>query len=337
VTYALRRILLVVPLLLAVSLATFALTEALPGDASDLRFEKHAQLKEDWRERRGLNDPFLVRWMRYVGGIVTDFDFDRSYLDDRPVGPELGMKLQATFELTVFAMIIAIIVGAIVGIASAVFPRTPIDYFGNLIALAGISMPVFWLGMILIVVAVNVFGFSYSSNRFDSSLEVEDFTTHLYLFESLLRLRFDVFWSCLRHILLPCLALSTIPMAVITRMTRSSMLEEMGKDYATTARAKGLRRSRVVFKHVLRNALVPITTITGIQFGQLMGGAVLTETVFNWPGLGRYIVERGVSSRDTPVIVGGILLVAAVFVMVNLLVDLTYAWIDPRVRRGEGR
>jgi len=333
VIWALRRILWTGPLLLAVSLVVFALTDALPGDASDLRFEKQAQLRAEWRERRGLNDPFLVRWGRYVSGVVTSFDFDRSYLDDRPVGPELGTKLQATFELTIFAMLIAIVVGGIVGILSAVFPRTPIDYLGNLLALAGISMPVFWLGMILIVVAVNVFGFSYSSNRFDPALDVGGFTTHLYLFESAFRLRFDVFVSCLRHILLPCLALSTIPMAVITRMTRSAMLDEMGKDYATTARAKGLGRARVVGKHVLRNALIPITTITGIQFGQLMGGAVLTETVFNWPGLGRYIVERGVSARDTPVIVGGILLVATVFVLVNLVVDLTYAWIDPRIRR----
>jgi len=332
VTFALRRILVTIPLLVVVSLAVFALTDALPGDAADLRFEKHPQLREQWREARGLNDPFLQRWWRYVSGVVTRFDFDRSYKTDDPVGDELGMKFQATFELTLFALIVALLVGITVGILSAVFPRTPIDYLGNLVALCGISVPVFWLAMMMIVLAVNVFGFAFSSNRYHPDLDVSSFVTHLYLLESLVRLRFDVFASCAHNLLLPALALSTIPMAIITRMTRSAMLEEMGRDYATTARAKGLRRRTVVLKHVLRNALIPITTITGLQVGQLMGGAVLTETVFSWPGLGRYIVEQGVNDRDTPVIVGGILLVATTFILVNLVVDLLYALIDPRVR-----
>ena len=331
--YALRRVLVTVPLLLAVSLVVFALTDALPGDAADMRFEKHPAAKEQWRAERGLDDPFVVRWLRYVGGVVTRFDLDRSYLDDEPVGPELSIKLQATFELTACALVLAILIGTTVGILSAVFPRSPVDYLANLLALCGISIPVFWLGMMLIVLAVNVFDFGFSSNRYDPDLDVSGFNTHLFLLESLVRLRFDVFLSCARNLLLPSLALSTIPMAVITRMTRSSMLEEMGKDYATTARAKGLPATRVVLRHILRNALIPILTITGLQFGQLMGGAVLTESVFSWPGLGRYIVDNGVEARDTPVIVGGILLVATMFVLVNLLVDLLYVVIDPRVRR----
>jgi len=333
VTYALRRILLTIPLLLAVSLAVFALTDALPGDPAAARFPKHPKEAQKWREQRGLDRPFLARWAGYVGGIVTEFDFDKSYLDDQPVGNELSIKLQATFELTVCALFLAIVVGAVVGILSAVFPRSPIDYLGNVIALAGISMPVFWLAMLIISLAVNLFGFEWSSNRFDPSLSVAGFSTHLYLLESLARFRLDVFASCARNLLLPTLALSTIPMAVITRMTRSAMLEELGKDYATTARAKGLRRRRVVLKHVLRNALIPITTITGLQFGQLMGGAVLTETVFSWPGLGRFIVKAGVGNRDAPIIVGGILLVSLMFILVNLIVDLLYAAIDPRIRR----
>ncbi|NJN14179.1 MAG: ABC transporter permease [Planctomycetes bacterium] len=270
---ALRRILLTGPLLIAVSLLVFALTDALPGSAADLRFEKRPQLMAEWRAERGLDDPFLTRWGRYVKGIVTDWDFDRSYLNDQPVGPELGAKLQATFELTLFALVLAILVGLTVGIVSSVWPRTPLDYAGNFVALCGISMPVFWLGMLLIVLFVNVFGFEFSSNRHHPDLDVSEFVTRLYLLESLLRARFDVFASCAKNLLLPALALCTIPMAVITRMTRAAMLEEMGRDYATTARAKGLPRRRVVLKHVLRNALIPITTITGLQFGQLMGGA----------------------------------------------------------------
>ncbi|MHC4959835.1 MAG: ABC transporter permease [Planctomycetota bacterium] len=333
-TYALRRLLLTVPLMVAVSLAVFALTDALPGDPAATKFPKHPAQAEAWREARGLNKPFLERWTNYVSGVVLRFDFDRSYIDDQPVGPELGAKLQATFELTLCALLLAILVGGAVGTLSAVFPRTAVDYAGSVLALLGISIPVFWLGMMLIVLVVNVFGFGWSSNRYDPALDVSTFTTKLYVFESLVRLRFDVFASAMRNLLLPALALSTIPMAVITRMTRAAMLEEMGKDYATTARAKGLRQRVVVLKHVLRNALIPITTITGLQFGQLMGGAVLTETVFSWPGLGRYIVKKGVYARDAPIIVGGILLVALVFVLVNLLVDLLYAAIDPRIRRG---
>jgi peptide/nickel transport system permease protein len=336
VSYALRRILVTVPLLLAVSLVVFALTDALPGDAADLRFQKHPELGDQWRRARGLDDPFLERWGRYVTGFATRLDLDRSYVDDEPVGPELLRKLQATFELTLLAMLLGVAVGLAMGILSAVFPRTPLDYAGTVLALGGISVPVFWLGMVIIVVAVKVLGFPFSSNRYDPALEerVRDFGTHLYLLESLVRMRLDVLASCARNLLLPSLALSTIPMAVVTRMTRSAMLEEMGRDYATTARAKGLPRRRVVLRHVLRNALIPIVTVTGLQFGQLMGGAVLTETVFSWPGLGRYIVASGVEARDTPVIVGGILLVATTFILVNLLVDLLYAVIDPRVRRG---
>jgi peptide/nickel transport system permease protein len=334
VSYALRRILLTVPLLLAVSLIVFALADSLPGDAADWRFAKQPEAKEAWRKSRGLDDPFVVRWGRYVTGFATRLDLDRSYHDDEPVGPELFRKFQATFELALCAMTLGVLVGLAVGILSAVFPRSPLDYLGSVLALGGISVPIFWLGMVMIVVAVKVFGFPFSSNRYDPALaeRVKDFGTQLYLLESLARLRLDVFASCVRHLLLPTLALSTIPMAVVTRMTRSAMLEEMGKDYATTARAKGLRARTVVLRHVLRNALIPIVTITGLQFGQLMGGAVLTETVFSWPGLGRYIVAKGVAARDTPVIAGGILLVATTFVLVNLLVDLLYVLIDPRVR-----
>jgi peptide/nickel transport system permease protein len=336
VSYALRRVLVTIPLLLTVSLIVFALGNALPGDFADRHFAKHPEMKEAWRKARGLDDPFLVRWGRYVTGFVTRFDLDRSYEDDEPVGPELLQKLQATFELALFAMAIGVLAGLAVGILSAVFPRTPLDYAGSVLALGGISVPIFWLGIVIIVIAVKLFDFPFSSNRYDPILaeRVRDYGTHLYLLESLVRLRLDVLGSCARNLLLPALTLSTIPMAVVTRMTRAAMLEEMGKDYATTARAKGLPARRVILRHVLRNALIPIVTVTGLQFGQLMGGAVLTETVFSWPGLGRYIVASGVEARDTPVIVGGILLVATTFVLVNLVVDLLYVAIDPRVREG---
>ena len=331
-TYALRRILVTIPLLLVVSIVVFALVDLLPGDAAQQKFEKSPELMAEWRAKRGLDDPFVVRWIRYLGGAVRG-DFDSSYVTDQPVGGELVRKMQATLELTIVAMILAILVGGAVGVLSAVYPRTAIDYLGGLLALCGISMPIFWLGMLMLAVAVNGLGFRFESGRL-GDIDTKDFATSLYLLESLVRLRFDVFWDAVRHVWLPATALSTIPMAVIARMTKASMLDEVGKDYATTARAKGLKERVVVLKHVLRNALIPITTITGLQFGQLMGGAVLTETIFTWPGLGLYVVERGVLARDTPIIVGGILLISTTFITVNLLVDLTYALIDPRIRRG---
>lgn len=333
-TYVLRRIAVTIPLLLAVSFVVYALVDVLPGDPATARFGLHTnpEVVARWRAERGLDDPFLIRWGRYVRDAVVSFDLGTSYRSDLPVAPRLTEKLQATVELTLAALAIAILVGGAVGILSAVFPRSPIDYLGNVIALAGISVPVFWLGMMMIAVAVHQFDFPFSSDRIPAHLDADDFVTRFYVFESLVRMRLDVLGPAARSLLLPALALSTIPMAVITRMTRSAMLEEMDRDYARTARAKGLPRRTVVLKHVLRNALIPITTITGLQFGRLLGGAVLTETVFNWPGLGSYLVRQGVEARDTPIIVGGILLIATLFVLVNLVVDLLYAVIDPRVR-----
>ncbi len=330
-TYALRRILVTIPLLLAVSLVVFALVDALPGDPAVRRFDLHAnpEAVKAWRAEHGLDDPFLVRWGRYVGGVVTRFDFGKSYAHSHPVGEDLGRRLQATLELTLCALLLAVVVGLGVGILSAAYPRSLFDYAGNLLALGGISLPVFWLGLLLWILCTDLLGFPYRSGR----AEAPGMATGLYLFESLFRGHVSLFLEQLRRIFLPALALSTIPMAVITRMTRAAMLDEIGKDYAVTARAKGLRRRRVILKHVLRNALIPITTITGLQFGTLLGGAVLTETIFSWPGLGSYIVEEGVLANDTPVLVGGILLVATTFILVNLAVDLLYSRIDPRMRR----
>jgi peptide/nickel transport system permease protein len=330
VTYALRRILVTVPLLLAVSLVVFLLLDALPGDPAARRFGERGVSEAEmarWRAERGLDAPPIVRWARYVGSVAR-LDFGKSYVNDRPVGEALLGKLQVTLELAICAMLVAAAVGVAVGVLSAVYPRTLVDSLGSLLALSGISMPVFWLGMLLWLLVADVLGFPYRSGR----AEVTGFATEMILFESIVRLRFDVAAEHLSRLFLPVLTLSTIPMAVITRMTRASVLEELRKDYATTARAKGLAGTTVVLKHVLRNALIPITTVTGLQFGALLGGAVLTETVFSWPGLGLFIVEDGVRASDTPVIAGGILLVSTTFILVNLAVDLLYGVIDPRIR-----
>lgn len=335
--FVLRRLALTVPLLVVVSFVVFVIGSLLPGDPAAARFELHGgpEAREAWRREKGLDRPIAVRYARYMQGVVTRFDFGRSYTDDREIGPVLMNRFGATVELTLFALVIAVPVGIGVGVLGAVKRGRLVDYLANLLALLGNSIPVFWLGMVLLLLAIAV-GFRHFNARFDIAHEdvIAGYSTKLYLFESLVRGRFLVAWSCAQYLLIPALALSTIPMAVITRMTRSSVLEEVRKDYVQTARAKGLRPSNVVLRHVLRNAMVPIVTVTGLQMGGLLSGAVLTETVFNWPGLGTFILD-GVKRNDSPVLVGGILLVAATFILVNLAVDLLYGVIDPRIRAAQ--
>ncbi|MCE9634436.1 MAG: ABC transporter permease [Planctomycetes bacterium] len=336
--HALRRLLWTVPLLAVVSFLVFVIGESLPGGAEAARFDVHANpaAVAEWKHERGLDLPLPQRYAHYASRIVADFDFGESYVDDQRVAPLLLARFQATAELALFALLIAIPIGIAAGVAAAALRGRWIDWLANTVALAGISIPVFWLGMILMLAACAV-GYRSFQGRYDIAHEavVATYTTRFYLFESLLRARFDIAASCFAYILLPGVALSTIPMAAITRMTRSAVLEEVGKDYATTARAKGLTRTRVVIRHALRNALIPIVTLIGVQTGTLLAGAALTETVFSWPGLGTFVVEA-VRRKDSPALTGGLLFVAATFVLVNLAVDLLYGVLDPRVRVGGG-
>jgi peptide/nickel transport system permease protein len=338
VTYTLRRLLLTLPLLAVVSFVVFLVGASLPGDPAVARFDVHANPRAvaAWKAERGLDQPLLVRYGRYVHGVVTRLDFGESYVDDRPIGPTVLGRFAATFELSLSAMLLAVPVGVLVGVLSAVRRGRLADHAASAVALFGISVPVFWLGTVLMLVAVSL-GFVKLNARYDLVYEpvVAGYTTRLYALESLVRGRFDVAWSCAQYLLVPALALSTIPMAFLTRMTRSAVLEEVRRDYVQTARAKGLPGRRVVLHHVLRNALIPVVTVTGLQTGALLSGAVLTESVFNWPGLGTYILA-GVRRNDAPVLVAGILVVATVFILVNLAVDLLYGVLDPRLRRGEG-
>ena len=333
--FALRRLILTIPLLVVVSFVVFLIGSMLPGDPAATRFEQRAspEAREKWRHEHYLDRSIPVRYAHFIEGVVTRFDFGKSYAPgDVEVGPELLHRFSATIELTLFALVIAVPAGIGVGLLGAIRRGKFVDYLANLLALLGNSIPIFWLGMVLLLGAIAV-GFRHFNGRYDLAYEdvVGAYSTKFYLFESLVRGEGGVAWSCVQFLLIPSLALATIPMAVITRMTRSSVLEEIGKDYVQTARAKGLRPSRVVLRHVLRNAMIPILTVTGLQTGALLSGAVLTETVFNWPGLGKYVLD-GVSGNDSPVLVGGILLVATTFILVNLVVDLLYGVIDPRIR-----
>lgn len=247
-----------------------------------------------------------------------------------PVADEIWPYLAATLELALFAMIIAVVIGINAGIISAWFQNSWFDYTAMILALVGVSMPIFWLGLL----GQWAFAIELQWLPTTGREQVRDpvsAVTNLYMIDAMLNGRFDQLWEVFKHLILPGLALATIPMAIIARMTRSSMLEVMRADYIRTARAKGQKMFWVVYKHALKNAIIPVLTIVGLQMGMLLGGAILTETIFAWPGIGRYIYDA-INYRDYPVIQSGILVVAFFFVMINLIVDLLYGVIDPRIK-----
>ncbi len=318
-------------MLLGVSIVVFFMVRAIPGDPAQLLLGQQATQEQvqQVRQNMGLDKPVIVQYGIFLADAVRG-DLGDSIVSGRPVTTELFERFPATLELTMFAMFVAIIVGVPVGVISAVKQYSWLDKATSVLALTGISMPIFWLAMILIVVFFVNLGWLPFPGRLGTGYAVTSITG-LVLVDSLLTLNFPAFWDGLKHLIMPALALGTGPMAIITRMTRSSMLEVMGEDYVRTARAKGVVPWRVVFKHALRNAMLPTVTVIGLQTGLLMSGAVITETIFSWPGVGQ-IAFDSVNRRDYAMIQGVVLYGAALFVLVNLLVDILYAVLDPRVR-----
>ena len=318
-------------MLLGVSIIVFFMVRAIPGDPAQILLGQNATQEQvqELRAKMGLDKPVIVQYGVFLKDAARG-DLGDSIVTGRPVTTELLARLPATLELTAFAMFIAILVGVPVGVISAVKQYSILDKVTSVIALIGVSMPIFWLAMILIV----IFGVKLEllpfPGRLSSGVSIPAFTG-LVLVDSLLSGNFAAFWDGLKHLIMPALALATIPMAIIMRMTRSSMLEVMGEDYVRTARAKGVVPWRVVFKHALRNAMLPTVTVIGLQVGLLMGGAVITETIFSWPGVGQ-IAYQAVYQRDYAMIQGVVLYGAVLFVLVNLIVDILYAILDPRVR-----
>jgi ABC-type dipeptide/oligopeptide/nickel transport system permease component len=303
-TFALRRLLLAVPVLLGVLFVVMLTIELIPGDAVALMLGEHATKEAVARLRDflGLDKPLLVRYVQYLGKLATG-DLGRSIQQNRPVADELADAWPATVELTAAALVLAAVVGVAAGIVSAVWPNSVFDALARLGSLFGLSMPVFWIGLVLIV------------------------TFSLWL------PWFPVGGTgSLSHLVLPAVTLALPSIAMIARMTRSSVLEVLREDYVRTARAKGVGEQWVVAKHALRNAFIPILTLVGLQAGQLLGGAVLTETVFSWPGLGRLMV-KAIFARDYVLLQGAVLVFALAFVVVNLVVDLSYGVLDPRISR----
>jgi peptide/nickel transport system permease protein len=321
----------IIPVLIGVSIVVFFMVRAIPGDPAQIMLGQQATQEQvqQVRENMGLDKPIFVQYGLFLKDAIRG-DLGDSIVTGRPVTTELMVRLPATFELAAFAMLIAILVGVPVGVISAVRQYSLLDKTTSVLALTGISMPIFWLAMILVV----IFGVNLELLPFPGRLDPTTgitAITGLVLVDSLLTLNFAGFWDGLLHLIMPALALGTIPMAVIMRMTRSSMLEVMHEDYVRTARAKGVVPWRVVSKHALRNAMLPTITVIGLQVGLLMGGAIITETIFSWPGIGLY-AYNSISTRDYASIQGVVLYGALLFVLVNLIVDVLYAILDPRVR-----
>ncbi|BDH63058.1 peptide ABC transporter permease [Lysinibacillus sp. PLM2] len=326
-----RRCLQLIPVLLGMTFIVFLIIRAIPGDPARVILGQQAseELIVALRQQLGLDNPWYIQYFEYLKGLLTG-DLGESLRTKQPIVTEIWPYLAATIELALFAMILAVVIGMNAGIISAWFQNSWFDYLAMIIALIGVSMPIFWLGLMeQWAFSINL-GWLPTSGREDVRAPVEAIT-HFYLIDTLIQGRFDQFLTTLKYLILPGIALATIPMAIIARMTRSSMLEVMRSDYIRTARAKGQKMVKVVYRHALKNALIPILTVIGLQTGLLLGGAILTETIFSWPGIGRYIYEA-IGFRDYPVIQSGILVVAFMFVMINLIVDILYSAIDSRIR-----
>ncbi len=330
-SYIIRRILMLVPVLLGLSLVVFFMIRAIPGNPAQVILGQLATKDaiEALTKELGLDQPWYIQYFNYLSGLLTG-DLGDSLRTRTPISEEIWPYLAATIELSLVALLIAVVIGVNAGIISAWFQNSWFDYIAMLLALIGVSMPIFWLGLMEQWIFAIQLDLLPTAGREEVRNPVEAIT-HLYIVDTILQGRMDQLGEVLQHLVLPSLALATIPMAIIARITRSSMLEVMRSDYIRTARAKGLRMFWVVYKHSLKNAVIPIITIIGLQLGLLLGGAILTETIFSWPGIGRYIYEA-IGFRDYPVIQSGILLIAVIFVLINLIVDLLYAVIDPRIK-----
>ncbi|MFS0785967.1 ABC transporter permease [Shouchella sp. 1P09AA] len=330
-SYMLRRVALLIPVLIGMTVVTFSIIWLIPGNPAQTILGEQAspQAIAELEEQLGLNNPFWVQYGTYIGDLLTG-DLGVSMRTNNEIISEIWPYLAATMELTFFAMLFAIIIGVNAGIVSAWKQNSFFDYACMLIALVGVSMPVFWLALMEQWIFAQELNWLPTVGRSDPRNPIEPIT-HFYIVDTLIQGNFDQTLTAIRHLVLPVIALGTIPMAIIARMTRSSMLEVLRSDYIRTVQAKGSGQGVVIYKHALKNAFIPVLTVVGLQAGALLGGAILTETIFSWPGVGRYIYE-GISYRDYPVIQSGILIVATIFVFINLIVDLLYSAIDPRIK-----
>ncbi len=353
--FLLRRLLLIIPVLIGIIFVTFVMVRALPGDPCRAMLGEKANAKvcDAFKQRMGLNDNIVVQFGRYFGNLLQG-DLGTSIKYGRPVGDILHERLPMTLELALTAMLFATVVGIPLGILSAYRHNSAADAGTMIVANIGVSMPIFWLGLLLAALfGVVLKGTPLqlpTSSRLTAGITIPPlaqtwhlenlqgfpkglvtFLSNMFTFNALVTGNWKAYGDALRHLILPAIALGTIPMAIIARITRSNLLDVLGLDYIRTARAKGVNERSVVFRHAMRNAMLPLVTILGLQIAGLLGGAVLTETVFGLPGIGSMLVDS-IFARDYPIVQSFTLVIALIFVFVNLVVDVSYAYLDPRIR-----
>ncbi|KGQ32616.1 peptide ABC transporter permease [Gallibacterium anatis] len=330
--FILKRVAMVIPTFIGITLLTFALIHLIPGDPIEIRMGERGlspEVHQQMMHQLGLDKSLPEQYFDYLKGIAHG-DFGTSFKNNVPVLDEFLSLFPATIELAVFAILFAVIIGIPIGILAAIKRGSIFDHSVMAISLTGYSMPIFWWGLLLMLLVSVQWNLTPVSGRIDAEYWVDSVTGFM-LIDSWLSGEPGAFKSAVMHLILPSIVLGTIPLAVISRMTRSSMLEVLGEDYIRTARAKGLSSMRVIVVHALRNALIPVVTVIGLIVGQLLSGAILTETIFSWPGIGKWVIEA-IRARDYPVVQSAVLIIATIIILVNLLVDLLYGVVNPRIR-----
>lgn len=330
--YILKRIIHLIPVLIGVTVVVFFISHIIPGDPARMVAGSKAsqEVVEKIRQELGLDRPIHIQYINYMKNLFKG-DLGISIRSHRPVLKDLMSHFPATLELTIVSLLFSWVIGIYLGVISAIKRNNLIDHFSRIFSLIGVSMPVFWLGLILLLIFYRNLAWLPGTGRIDPNLSLPSRITGLYILDSILTGNWITFLNTVKHIILPAFCLGYVYLAITSRITRSSMLEVMEKEYIETARASGLPEKVVVWKHALRNALIPIVTIMGLSFGELMGGAILTETIFSWPGMGKYLVDS-INFLDFPAIMGFALIIALIYVLVNLAVDVIYLFLNPQIK-----
>jgi ABC-type dipeptide/oligopeptide/nickel transport system permease component len=326
-----RRVLATIPVVLLISLLVFLLIHAAPGDPADLLLSDEASAQDiaDARHRWGLDQPIYVQYLKFLSNILAgDLGISFKYAD--PVITMIGQRLPATIELAIVSILIAILLGVPLGVWAGAKPNSWADNFGSLFGFFGISMPSFWFGIMLILIVSGYLNLLPSSGRSTYGV-AQGSETDFYIIRSFFAGNMHAAWDGIKHIIMPAIALGTNMMGIIMRVTRSSVLEIMAEDYVRTARAKGVGEGTVLWRHVFRNALIPVITVVGLELGTLLSGSIIVETVFAWPGSGSLLISA-IQARDYPLITGTVIIYTLAFVTINFTIDILYALIDPRIR-----